>query len=98
MALPHRVGMSYTLTRDGLDELLAAIRRQGFRLVGPVVADGAICYGDISSSADLPAGWTEEQDAGTYRIHPRPACRRLHSVPRGTAGPRRPAACSTTVT
>jgi sulfhydrogenase subunit beta (sulfur reductase) len=36
-----------------------------------VLADGAICYGDISSSADLPAGWTEEQDAGTYRIQRR---------------------------
>jgi sulfhydrogenase subunit beta (sulfur reductase) len=63
--------MSYTLSRDGLDDLLAAIRRQGFRLVGPVIADGAICYGDISSTADLPVGWTEEQDAGSYRLRRR---------------------------
>jgi hypothetical protein len=31
------------LGRDALDGLLAAIRRRGFRLVGPVVSDGAIC-------------------------------------------------------
>jgi sulfhydrogenase subunit beta (sulfur reductase) len=60
--------MSYVLDRSDLDELLQAIRRRGFRLVGPVVADGAICYGEIASAADLPAGWTDEQDGGTYRL------------------------------
>ena len=54
-----------------LDQLLGAIRRRGFRLVGPVVKDGAICYDDIASAADLPAGWTDEQDAGTYRLKQR---------------------------
>jgi len=28
------------LRRDGLDGLLEAIRRRGFRLVGPVLSDG----------------------------------------------------------
>jgi ferredoxin len=59
------------LRLDQLDDLLDAIRRRGFRLVGPVVKDGAICYGDISSAADLPAGWTDEQDAATYRLRRR---------------------------
>jgi sulfhydrogenase subunit beta (sulfur reductase) len=59
------------LRRDQLDDLLDAIRRRGFRLVGPVAKDGAICYDDISSAADLPAGWTDEQDAATYRLRRR---------------------------
>jgi ferredoxin len=59
------------LRRDQLDGLLDAIRRRGFRLVGPVLKDGAICYDDISSAADLPAGWTDEQDAATYRVRRR---------------------------
>ncbi|WP_246115636.1 4Fe-4S dicluster domain-containing protein [Trebonia kvetii] len=59
------------LRRDQLDGLLDAIRRRGFRLVGPVLKDGAIIYGDISSAADLPAGWTDEQDAATYRVRRR---------------------------
>ena len=59
------------LRRDQLDPLLDAIRRRGFRLVGPVLKDGAICYDDISSAADLPAGWTDEQDAATYRVRRR---------------------------
>jgi sulfhydrogenase subunit beta (sulfur reductase) len=54
-----------------LDEFLDAIRRRGFRLVGPVVRDGAICYDDITSAADLPAGWTDDQDAGSYRLRHR---------------------------
>ncbi len=56
---------------SALDQLLAAIRRRGFRLVGPVLKDGAICYDDISSAADLPAGWTDEQDAASYRVRRR---------------------------
>jgi len=49
--------MRYALRYDGLDQLSGAIRRRGFRLAGPVPRDGAICYGDIASAADLPAGW-----------------------------------------
>jgi sulfhydrogenase subunit beta (sulfur reductase) len=56
---------------SALDQLLGAIRRRGFRLVGPVVKDGAICYDDVSAAADLPAGWTDDQDAATYRLRRR---------------------------
>jgi hypothetical protein len=35
------------------------------------VRDGAIVYDDIWTSADLPAGWTDEQDGGRYRLHRR---------------------------
>jgi ferredoxin len=59
------------LERDGLDRLLGALRGRGFRLVGPVLRDGAICYDEIESAADLPAGWTDEQDGGTYRVRRR---------------------------
>ncbi len=59
------------LGREALDGLLEAIRRRGFRLVGPVLSDGAICYGDISSAADLPAGWTDEQEPAAYRLRKR---------------------------
>ncbi len=53
---------------SAVDKLLDAVRLRGFRPVGPVVRDGAICYGDIASAADLPAGWTDEQDAAAYRL------------------------------
>src|SRR5215472_14597338 len=59
------------MARGHLDRLLDAIARRGFRLIGPAVRDGAIVYDEISSSADLPAGWTDEQDGGTYLLRRR---------------------------
>ena len=56
------------IDRAGLDALLAALRERGYELVGPTVRDGAIVYDEIASTADLPAGWTDEQDGGSYRL------------------------------
>jgi sulfhydrogenase subunit beta (sulfur reductase) len=57
-----------TITRDGLQTLLVALRRQGYRLLGPRLRDGAIVYDEIGGIADLPAGWGDEQDGGYYRL------------------------------
>ena len=59
------------IARTDMDELLGAIARRGFRLIGPTLRDGAIIYDDITSAADLPAGWTDEQVGGHYRVHRR---------------------------
>lgn len=56
------------LTREGLEALLDALRRRGYRVVGPTVRDRAIVYDDIASIADLPRGWTDEQEGGRYRL------------------------------
>src|SRR5579863_3444179 len=60
-AVPHSV-----LTGDGPDVLLDALQRRGFRVLGPTVRDRAIVYDDIASLADLPRGWTDEQEGGHY--------------------------------
>ena len=56
------------LTFDGVAALLDALRRHGYRVIGPTVRDQAIVYDDISSLADLPRGWTDQQDGGHYRL------------------------------
>jgi ferredoxin len=56
------------LTREGLADLLRTLRGDGFRLVGPTLRGGAIVYGAIDGIEDLPEGWTEEQEAGRYRV------------------------------
>ncbi len=56
------------LERDRLQTLLDAIRVRGFRILGPTVRDEAIIYDDISRVEDLPIGWTDEQEAGQYRL------------------------------
>jgi ferredoxin len=59
------------IERDHFRELIAALAAKGYRVVGPVVRDGAIIYDDLKSVDDLPIGWTDEQDGGMYRIKKR---------------------------
>jgi sulfhydrogenase subunit beta (sulfur reductase) len=62
---------TFLLERDRLDDLFGALERRGYELIGPTVRDGAIVYDDMRSSADLPAGYTDDQDGGTYRLRER---------------------------
>jgi sulfhydrogenase subunit beta (sulfur reductase) len=59
------------LTVDALDELVALLGARGFRVLGPTVRDGAIVYDDLDSAGELPIGWTDRQEAGTYRLERR---------------------------
>lgn len=56
------------LTADGLQALLDALKRRGYRVLGPTIRDQAIVYDDIAQLSDLPRGWTDEQDGGRYRL------------------------------
>lgn len=58
----------YIIERPTLDALFTALRRRAWTLVGPTVRDGAIIYDEIAAATDLPVGWTDEQDGGTYRL------------------------------
>lgn len=58
----------HIIERDTLDVLFTALRARNFQLLGPTVRDGAIVYADLTSSADLPIGWTDAQDGGVYRL------------------------------
>jgi ferredoxin len=59
------------LERRDFQQLLTAIAGRGYVLVGPTVRDGAIVYDDLHGAADLPEGWTDRQDGGTYRLERR---------------------------
>jgi len=56
---------------ETLDELVQELRTRGYRVLGPTVRNGAIVYDDLERAADLPVGWTETQDAATYRLERR---------------------------
>ncbi|MFW6091673.1 MAG: sulfite reductase subunit A, partial [Actinomycetota bacterium] len=58
------------LDLDALETLLHTLR-ESYRVIGPTIRDGAIVYDDVASLADLPRGWTDEQDGGTYRLRRR---------------------------
>jgi sulfhydrogenase subunit beta (sulfur reductase) len=56
------------LERDHLQQLLDVLSKRGYRVVGPTVRDRAVVYDDLTSVADLPVGWTDEQEGGIYRL------------------------------
>jgi sulfhydrogenase subunit beta (sulfur reductase) len=59
------------IAADALQTLIDALAVQRYRVVGPTLRDGAIVYDTIARIDDLPAGWTDRQDAGRYRIERR---------------------------
>ena len=61
-------GAALLIGRDALDRLLDALRAMDYATVGPIVRDGAIVYAELRSAADLPIGWTDAQEPGSYRL------------------------------
>jgi sulfhydrogenase subunit beta (sulfur reductase) len=59
------------IERGGFQGLLNALTERGYRVVGPTVREGAIVYDQLHAQSDLPIGWTDEQEAGTYRLKKR---------------------------
>jgi sulfhydrogenase subunit beta (sulfur reductase) len=57
-----------TFKQEQLQALFTVLQKRGYQLVGPTIRDGAIVYDELNSTADLPIGWTDEQDAGHYRL------------------------------
>jgi ferredoxin len=51
-----------------LDPLVAALRADGYTVVGPTRQGDAIVLDELSSAAGLPAGWGVETEAGRYRL------------------------------
>jgi ferredoxin len=64
-------GARAVLDLAGLRALVGALRGRGWRVVGPTLRDQAILFEEIESVDDLPAGWTDEQDGGSYRLRHR---------------------------
>jgi formate hydrogenlyase subunit 6/NADH:ubiquinone oxidoreductase subunit I len=66
-----KINAPYFIQLSGLDEILQALRREKYQVIGPTIRDGAIVYDQVASAADLPTGWTDVQEAGQYRLKKR---------------------------
>ncbi len=51
-----------------LESLLSLLHQRGYLVIGPTVRDGAVVCDVVEGIDDLPAGWTDEQDPGRYRL------------------------------
>jgi sulfhydrogenase subunit beta (sulfur reductase) len=56
---------------EALETLIETLRGRGYRVLGPSARDGAIVYDELESATELPIGWTERQEAATYRLERR---------------------------
>ena len=45
-----------------------ALWQEGYTVVGPTIAQGAIVFDEVRGLDQLPIGWTDEQEGGTYRL------------------------------
>jgi ferredoxin len=61
-------GSTVVMPKPQLDALLARLRESGYQTIGPHIRENALLYEPIQSIADLPRGYTSEQDAGQYRL------------------------------
>ncbi len=52
------------------DELVAALIRDGWRVIGPRLRDGAIVLDEIGDTAGLPRGMSDRQSPGHYELVP----------------------------
>jgi sulfhydrogenase subunit beta (sulfur reductase) len=65
---PHRAGDRVLLAAERLGALVAALRDQGFEVLGPRVRDGAVALEPVASAEDLPRGVSDVQAPGRYRL------------------------------
>ena len=56
---------------EALEALVTGLAARGYRVLGPTVRDGAIVYDDLDSADELPIGWTDDQEPGSYRLERR---------------------------
>ena len=67
-ATPVSVGTQAVLEPEALALLIPSLQQRGYQVVGPTIRDGAIVYDRLDSLQDLPVGWTDDQEAGRYRL------------------------------
>ncbi len=65
------LGTQFCLDLPAFSQLIPALQHRGYQVVGPCVRGNAIVYDTLDSADSLPAGWTAEQEAGTYRLKKR---------------------------
>jgi ferredoxin len=65
------VGQTRIIEKSALGKIIERLHREGFTVIGPTIAQGAIVFDEVRSLSELPIGWTDEQEGGHYRLRRR---------------------------
>lgn len=58
----------FVLEHEYFQKLLDVLVNLGYQTIGPTVKEGTVVYDRLISVFDLPTGWTDVQNSGTYRL------------------------------
>jgi formate hydrogenlyase subunit 6/NADH:ubiquinone oxidoreductase subunit I len=56
------------IEKSELEPLISLLWAEGYTVVGPRIDQGAIVYKEVSHAAELPIGWTDQQQPGKYQL------------------------------
>lgn len=57
--------------RNAIEGIMSILKSEGYITIAPTIRDKTIIYDEIENTSELPIGWTDEQEAGHYRIKKR---------------------------
>ncbi len=77
-----------TQAEQAVDTLIKVLGARGYTVIAPTMRDGAILLEQVQEVADLPIGWTDEQEAASYRVKAHDG-RSLFAYAVGPRSPRR---------
>ncbi len=62
------IGQAVVLNKTDLGAIIEQLWQAGYTVIGPTIAQGAIVFDEVHRLDQLPIGWTDEQEGGTYRL------------------------------
>ena len=65
---PLKVNDQVVVELENIQQLLDVLKTKAYQTLGPTIREGVIVYDELRSISDLPVGWSDVQDAGTYRL------------------------------
>jgi sulfhydrogenase subunit beta (sulfur reductase) len=63
-----RVKDEVIFEREGFQQLLVILKNRGYTTLGPTISGSVIIYDELKFISDLPVGWNDVQEAGSYRL------------------------------
>jgi sulfhydrogenase subunit beta (sulfur reductase) len=61
---------SLHMPKAALEDLIAILWREGFKVLGPVARDGAVAFDEVRKVSDMAVATRETQEPGRYRLVP----------------------------
>ncbi len=59
---------SLRMPKTAIEDLIALLWLEGFKVLGPVACDGGVAFSEVHSVGDMPVGMRDAQGPGRYRL------------------------------